>query len=252
MTSSQGWVGINACQETVVVSRNSREWIIWQLHCSFIKIWRQLKETGLLELQSWSGSSVRSLHILSVLWKQINGTVGVTLLLSVKYKKYRLALISTASAQLCYLWGLCVQTRCVFTWNSAFCVSFFVFLAFLWSLCHKYKLFKYFIMLSMFFICACVCACVFVCPDEELSGFSRLHRCRYGGISDTELVSSSSKRPIKNDTLMILWTFTCSSSELCHMVWKKIGYYSASFFPSTFLRKFSIHYHTNLSNNPAL
>lgn len=94
---------------------------------------------------------------------------------------------------------------------------------------------------------------VCLCPDEELAGFSRLHRCLYGGISDTVLASSSYNRPMTNDTLMILWTFTCSSSKLCHMVWKrKSGSIQHLFVPWTFLSKFYIHYCTNLFNNPAV
>lgn len=141
-------------------------------------------------------------------------------------KKYRLALISTASAQLCCLWGLCVCAHAVFSHGTN--VHFFI-LCFIFHiscicvvcLSRRWLFFQMFYHFVNDFMCACVCACVFVCPDQELSGFSRLHRCRYGGISDTELAFGSSKRPIKNDTLMILWTFTCSSSELCHMVCKK-------------------------------
>lgn len=107
--------------------------------------------------------------------------------------------------------------------------------------------------INVFHLCMCVCVCarVFVCPDEELSGYSRLHRCRYGGISDIELAFSSSKRPIKNDTLMILWTFTCSSSELCHLVWKiqiQSGVIQHPFFAGNF--RFIIK--QILSSNPAV
>lgn len=48
----------------------------------------------------------------------------------------------------------------------------------LFILCH------YFVSFTLLhcFINVCIRVCLCVCPDEELSGYSCLHRCPYGGI----------------------------------------------------------------------
>lgn len=139
----------------------------------------------------------------------------MTLLLSVRYKKYRLTLISPASAQLCCLWGpVCVCESTVFSHGTV--IHFYIL-----SICFHNSLISVVCVsrsCCFFSLSPSVCVRVFVCPDEEISGFSPLHRCRYGGISDIESMASSYKRPIKSDTLKILWTFPCSSSDLFHMV----------------------------------
>lgn len=218
----------------VVVSGNGREWRIWRFQRSFLQIWRQAKKAGFLELQSWSGSSVHSLHILSVLWKQINGTVGVTLLLSVRYKKYRLALISTVSAQLCCLWGLCVCACCVFTWNSCPFLHFVFHFSYFLHLCGLCVTNMAFLSnVLSFYQWFYVCVCVHVCLCVQTRSCQALAAC-IDVVMEVFLILSWHSAAPNGQLKTILWWFY----GLLHVLhqnfvtWcaKKIWYYSASFF----------------------
>lgn len=126
---------------------------------------------------------------------QINSTVrwNTDTLWPTQKNKYKLNLTSAEWAQLCFLWGLCVQFFCYcvfinFSFSSPsssssscfiymFCVTFFLLVTFL-LLC--FSVFKS--------VCVCVCSTVCAClsPEEELSGYSSLRRCLYGGIVDNK------------------------------------------------------------------
>lgn len=50
---------------------------------------------------------------------------------------------------------------------------------------------------------SCICVCVCACPDEDLSGYSCLRRCPYGGtVAFTANVGSNElKKKLKNPEL---------------------------------------------------
>lgn len=78
-----------------------------------------------------------------------------------------------------------------------------------------------------------LCACVHVYLCVQMRSCQALAAC-IDVVMEVFLILSWCPAAPNSDTLMILWTFTCSSLELCHMVWKKIRCYSASFFPGHF------------------
>lgn len=90
--------------------------------------------------------------------------------------------------------------------NSAFCVLFFIFLAFVWSVCHEYGFsFKCFIMLSMFSICVCVC--LHVCLCVQMRSCQALAAC-IDVVMEVFLILSWRPAAASNGQLKtILWWF---------------------------------------------
>lgn len=122
----------------------------------------------------------------------------MTLLLSVGYKKKKknrltLTLLSQHSCVVsavceCVWWNFCLYVFIfIFIFIHLFiaCLLYIFMFSFVCmiSVCyvpHSLLHLPFFHLVALFYQCIYLCVCL--CPDEELAGYSCLHRCPFGGI----------------------------------------------------------------------